>query len=151
MYSQGRVILIASEAGVRIIPAMLHYSVSKTAQIGLAQGLAQLAKGTRVTVNSVVVGPTWTEGVDEPLWDESTWLTHVARCCCCHTSLTESTVEFWRAQERIHTFLLRAAAAHLQDPHLSRPLADCRGTEATAQLTNNERTSLLQRILGLGH
>ena len=58
-------ILIASEAGVRIIPAMLHYSVSKTAQIGLAQGLAQLAKGTRVTVNSVIVGPTWTEGVEK--------------------------------------------------------------------------------------
>ena len=50
---------------MRIIPAMLHYSVSKTAQIGLAQGLAQLAKGTRVTVNSVVVGPTWTEGVEK--------------------------------------------------------------------------------------
>ena len=57
LHPQGRVIMIASEAGVRIIPAMMHYSVSKTAQIGLAQGLAQLAKGTRVIVNSVVVGP----------------------------------------------------------------------------------------------
>ena len=65
MGPQGRVILIASEAGVRVIPAMLDYSVSKTAQIGLAQGLAQLAKGTCVTVNSVVVGPTWTEGVEK--------------------------------------------------------------------------------------
>ncbi|KAK9822853.1 hypothetical protein WJX81_004108 [Elliptochloris bilobata] len=62
--NQGRVILIASEAGVRIIPAMLHYSVSKTAQIGLVQGLAQLAKGSAVTVNSMVVGPSWTEGVE---------------------------------------------------------------------------------------
>lgn len=50
---------------MRIIPAMLHYSVSKTAQIGLAQGLVQLAKGSIVTVNSVVVGATWTEGVEE--------------------------------------------------------------------------------------
>jgi NAD(P)-dependent dehydrogenase (short-subunit alcohol dehydrogenase family) len=61
---QGRVILISSEAGVRALPTMLHYSVSKTAQICLAQGLAQLTRGTAVTVNSVLAGPTWTEGVD---------------------------------------------------------------------------------------
>ncbi|KAK9815711.1 hypothetical protein WJX72_008430 [[Myrmecia] bisecta] len=63
--NQGRIIMVASEAGVRIVSSMIHYSVSKTAQIGLAQGLAQLTKGTKVTVNSVLVGPTWTEGVDK--------------------------------------------------------------------------------------
>eukprot|EP01098_Paradermamoeba_levis_P005194 TRINITY_DN2208_c0_g1_i1.p1 TRINITY_DN2208_c0_g1~~TRINITY_DN2208_c0_g1_i1.p1 ORF type:complete len:295 (-),score=93.29 TRINITY_DN2208_c0_g1_i1:111-938(-) len=61
----GRVIIIASEAGIRGLPHMLPYSVSKTAQIGLARGLAELTKGTTVTVNSVLVGPTWTEGVEK--------------------------------------------------------------------------------------
>ncbi len=61
---QGRVILISSEAGITVKSSMLHYSVSKTAQVSLGQGLAQLTAGSRVTVNSVLVGPTWTEGVD---------------------------------------------------------------------------------------
>lgn len=62
---QGRILLIASEAGVRVLPSMLHYSVSKTAQISLAHGLARLTAGTGVTVNSVLAGPTWTEGVEK--------------------------------------------------------------------------------------
>jgi NAD(P)-dependent dehydrogenase (short-subunit alcohol dehydrogenase family) len=61
----GRIIIVASEAGMRPLPHMLHYSVSKTATIGLARGLAELTKGTAVTVNSVAAGPTWTEGVEK--------------------------------------------------------------------------------------
>ena len=57
--------MVASEAGVRAIPSMLHYSATKTAQIGFARGLAQLCAGTEVTVNSLLVGPTWTEGVEK--------------------------------------------------------------------------------------
>ncbi len=64
-HMQGRILLIASEAGVRVTPSMLHYSVSKSAQISLARGLAQLTAGTGVTVNSVLAGPTWTEGVEK--------------------------------------------------------------------------------------
>jgi NAD(P)-dependent dehydrogenase (short-subunit alcohol dehydrogenase family) len=60
----GRMIFIASEAGVKPIPEMIHYSVTKTMQIGLARGLAELTKGTQVTVNSILAGPTWTEGVE---------------------------------------------------------------------------------------
>jgi NAD(P)-dependent dehydrogenase (short-subunit alcohol dehydrogenase family) len=59
----GRVVFIASEAGVKPNPDMLHYSVTKTAQIALARGLAEMTKGTAVTVNSALVAPTWTEGV----------------------------------------------------------------------------------------
>lgn len=58
----GRIIIMASEAGVKPMPEMIHYSVTKTALIGLARGLAELTRGTDVTVNSVLVGPTWTEG-----------------------------------------------------------------------------------------
>ncbi len=61
----GRVLFIASEAGVKPLPQMIHYSVTKTALIGLARGLAELTKGTSVTVNSMLIGPTWTEGVEK--------------------------------------------------------------------------------------
>ena len=43
---------------------MIHYSVTKTALIGLSRGLAELTKGTQVTVNSLLPGPTWTAGVE---------------------------------------------------------------------------------------
>jgi NAD(P)-dependent dehydrogenase (short-subunit alcohol dehydrogenase family) len=60
----GRIVFIASEAGVKPNPEMIHYSVSKAMQIALARGLAELTKGTKVTVNSALVAPTWTEGVE---------------------------------------------------------------------------------------
>eukprot|EP00128_Syssomonas_multiformis_P015078 Colp12_sorted_trinity150504_noHs@10825 len=59
----GRVILISSECGARPIPHMVHYSMTKSAQISLARGLAENTKGTNVTVNSVLPGPTATEGL----------------------------------------------------------------------------------------
>ena len=61
---KGCVINLASEAGVKPLPQMIHYSVTKTALIGLSRGLAELTKGTAVTVNSLLPGPTWTSGVE---------------------------------------------------------------------------------------
>jgi NAD(P)-dependent dehydrogenase (short-subunit alcohol dehydrogenase family) len=58
----GRIIFISSESGVQIPEEMIHYGVSKTAQIALANGLAKLTKGTSVTVNTVLPGPTMSEG-----------------------------------------------------------------------------------------
>ena len=60
----GRVVFIASEQSVKPNPDMLHYAMSKTAQVAIARGLAELTKGTAVTVNSVLVAPTWSEGVE---------------------------------------------------------------------------------------
>lgn len=60
----GRVIFIASEQSVKPNPDMLHYAMSKTAQVSLARGLAESTSGTGVTVNSVLVAPTWSEGVE---------------------------------------------------------------------------------------
>ncbi len=60
----GAVVNLASEAGVKPLPQMVHYSVTKTAMIGLTRGLAELTKGTAVTVNAVLPGPTWTDGVE---------------------------------------------------------------------------------------
>ncbi|MFO0880009.1 MAG: SDR family oxidoreductase [Gemmataceae bacterium] len=61
----GRVVFISSESGVNIPVEMIHYGVTKTAQIALARGLAETTAGTGVTVNSVLPGPTRSEGVEK--------------------------------------------------------------------------------------
>ncbi len=60
----GRVVFIASEQSVKPNPGMLHYAMTKTAQVSIARGLAESTRGTGVTVNSVLVAPTWSEGVE---------------------------------------------------------------------------------------
>jgi NAD(P)-dependent dehydrogenase (short-subunit alcohol dehydrogenase family) len=65
----GRIVFISSESGVNIPVEMIHYGVTKTAQIALARGLAEATSGTRVTVNSVLPGPTRSEGVGQFLED----------------------------------------------------------------------------------
>lgn len=60
----GRVIFISSESGVQIPAEMVHYGMTKTAQLAVARGLAETVAGTGVTVNSVLPGPTRSEGVD---------------------------------------------------------------------------------------
>jgi NAD(P)-dependent dehydrogenase (short-subunit alcohol dehydrogenase family) len=59
----GRIIFISSESAVQIPDEMIHYGMTKTAQLAVARGLAELTKGTAVTVNSVLPGPTLSEGV----------------------------------------------------------------------------------------
>ena len=59
----GRVIFVASESGINPAPEMAHYSATKTMQLSLSRNLAELTKGTRVTVNAVLPGPVNTEGV----------------------------------------------------------------------------------------
>jgi NAD(P)-dependent dehydrogenase (short-subunit alcohol dehydrogenase family) len=59
----GRIIFISSESGVFIPDEMIHYGMTKTAQIAVSRGLAELTKGTGVTVNSILPGPTRSKGV----------------------------------------------------------------------------------------
>jgi 3-oxoacyl-[acyl-carrier protein] reductase len=59
----GRIIFIASEAAISPSPEMAHYSATKTMQLSLSRSLAELTKGTAVTVNTVMPGSTKTEGV----------------------------------------------------------------------------------------
>jgi len=59
----GRVIFISSESGQQIPAEMVHYGMTKTAQIAVARGVAESVAGTNVTVNSILVGPTASEGV----------------------------------------------------------------------------------------
>lgn len=60
----GRILFISSESGIQIPLEMIHYGVTKTAQIALARGLAEMTTGTAVTVNSILAGPTRSEGVE---------------------------------------------------------------------------------------
>jgi NAD(P)-dependent dehydrogenase (short-subunit alcohol dehydrogenase family) len=59
----GRIIFISSESGVFIPDEMIHYGMTKTAQIAVSRGLAELTKGTNVTVNAILPGPTKSKGV----------------------------------------------------------------------------------------
>ncbi len=59
----GRIIFISSESALQIPVEMIHYGITKTAQLAIARGLAEAASGTGVTVNSVLPGPTRSEGV----------------------------------------------------------------------------------------
>ncbi|WP_343637142.1 SDR family oxidoreductase [Fluviicola sp.] len=60
----GRVVFISSESGLQIPTEMIHYGMSKTAQLSLTNGLAQLTKGTGVTVNAILPGPTFSDGAE---------------------------------------------------------------------------------------
>jgi len=59
----GRIIFISSESAINIPVEMIHYGATKTAQLAVSRGLAELTKGTQVTVNAVLPGPTSSEGV----------------------------------------------------------------------------------------
>jgi len=61
----GRIIFISSESAIQIPEEMIHYGMTKTAQLAISRGLAELTKGTNVTVNTVLPGPTKSEGVTD--------------------------------------------------------------------------------------
>jgi NAD(P)-dependent dehydrogenase (short-subunit alcohol dehydrogenase family) len=61
----GRIIFISSESGLQIPAEMVHYGMTKAAQIAVARGLAEITAGTGITVNSVLPGPTSSRGVGD--------------------------------------------------------------------------------------
>ncbi len=61
----GRIVFISSESGIQIPVEMIHYGMTKTAQLAVSRGLAESCAGTGVTVNSVLPGPTRSAGVEE--------------------------------------------------------------------------------------
>jgi NAD(P)-dependent dehydrogenase (short-subunit alcohol dehydrogenase family) len=60
----GRIVFIASESALMIPKEMIHYGMTKTAQLAVSRGLAEMTRGTAVTVNAVMPGPTMSEGVE---------------------------------------------------------------------------------------
>jgi NAD(P)-dependent dehydrogenase (short-subunit alcohol dehydrogenase family) len=67
----GRILFVSSESGLNIPADMIHYGMTKTAQLSVSRGLAKLAAGSRVTVNAVLPGPTLSEGVREMLQEQA--------------------------------------------------------------------------------
>jgi len=61
----GRIVFISSESAIQIPVEMIHYGVTKTAQLALSRGLAESCAGTGVTVNAVLPGPTRSAGLEE--------------------------------------------------------------------------------------
>jgi NAD(P)-dependent dehydrogenase (short-subunit alcohol dehydrogenase family) len=61
----GRILFISSESGIQIPEEMIHYGMTKAAELALVNGIAQLTRGSAVTVNAVLPGPTASEGVTE--------------------------------------------------------------------------------------
>lgn len=61
----GRIVFISSESALNIPPEMVHYGFTKTAQLAISRGLAEMTSGTGVTVNSVLPGPTLSDGVED--------------------------------------------------------------------------------------
>jgi len=61
----GRIIFISSESGVQIPAEMIHYGVTKTAQLAVSRGLAEAVAGSAITVNSILPGPTKSRGVGD--------------------------------------------------------------------------------------
>src|SRR5271156_2899663 len=60
----GRILFVSSESAVQIPAEMIHYGMTKTAQVAIARGIAETVAGTGITVNSVLAGPTRSEGVE---------------------------------------------------------------------------------------
>ena len=60
----GRILFVSSESAVQIPAEMIHYGMTKTAQVAVARGIAESVAGTGITVNSVLAGPTRSEGVE---------------------------------------------------------------------------------------
>jgi NAD(P)-dependent dehydrogenase (short-subunit alcohol dehydrogenase family) len=61
----GRIIFVSSNSALLVPPDMVHYAATKAAQLALARGLAEQTRGTAVTVNSVLAGPTRSSGIDQ--------------------------------------------------------------------------------------
>jgi NAD(P)-dependent dehydrogenase (short-subunit alcohol dehydrogenase family) len=67
----GRVIFISSESAIAVPSEMVHYGMTKTAQLAISRGLAELTRGTGVTVNAILPGPTRSRGIDDFIGDLS--------------------------------------------------------------------------------
>jgi NAD(P)-dependent dehydrogenase (short-subunit alcohol dehydrogenase family) len=92
----GRVIFISSESALQIPSDVIHYGASKTAQLAVARGMAELATATNVTVNSVLVGPTKSEGMG-----------NILSQFAAKSNSTEEEIEAWFFQNVRPTSLLK--------------------------------------------
>lgn len=112
----GRILFISSESGVNIPGNMIHYGMTKSAMLAVANGLSKLTKGTQVTVNTILGGPTYSEGV-------AATVSHIAQ----ENNLTIQQVKEMIVQETnphslLQRFIEPQEIAHLA-AYLSSPLS----------------------------
>lgn len=102
--NRGRIVFIASDQSAKPNLDMAHYAMSKAAQVSVARSLAELTRGTRVTVNSVLVAPTWSEGVEiflEKAARESGGSVEMMRTEYFRTTGASSLLQRWATPEEI--------------------------------------------------
>ncbi len=111
----GRILFISSESGVNVPADMIHYGVSKAGMIALANGLAKLTRGTDVTVNTILGGPTYSEGVAGAV-------EHVASLQGLDTETVKAAIAAGNTTSLLGRFLEPDEIAHLA-VYLASPLA----------------------------
>src|SRR5206468_2859336 len=112
----GRIVFISSESAIQIPAEMIHYGMTKTAQLAIARGLAETTAGTNVTVNSVLAGPTASEGA-------SNFIENLARDQ--KTTRQEVEREFFQNMRPISLFkrMIEPEVVFNLDPFVSSPLS----------------------------
>ena len=105
----GRIIFIGSDQSSKPNPAMAHYAMTKTAQVSIARSLAELTRGTNVTVNSVLAAPTWTHGVktfmEKMAKDENSTPEKMSKSYFANGEGQTSLLERWAKPEEIASFV----------------------------------------------
>jgi NAD(P)-dependent dehydrogenase (short-subunit alcohol dehydrogenase family) len=102
----GRVVFVSSESGVNVPADMTHYGTTKAAALALANGLAKRTRGTDVTVNTVLGGPTYSDGVARAVED-------IARAQGVPADRVKSAIESANQTSLLQRFLEPAEIAHL--------------------------------------
>ena len=100
----GRIVFIASDQSAKPNLDMAHYAMSKAAQVSIARSLAETTKGTRVTVNSALVAPTWSEGVEsflKKIAPEAGLTVERMRTAYFETTGVSSLLQRWASPEEI--------------------------------------------------
>ncbi len=119
---EGRILSIASESGVNIPANMIPYGVAKAGMIALGNGLAKLTRGTKVTVNTILGGPTYSDGV-------AGVISGIARAQDIDPADVKRGIEAGNAASLLERFLDSSEIAHLA-AYLASPLAS--GTNGAA-------------------
>jgi NAD(P)-dependent dehydrogenase (short-subunit alcohol dehydrogenase family) len=111
----GRIVFVGSESGVNVPADMVHYGVSKAAVLALGNGLAKLTRGTEVTVNTILGGPTYSDGVARAV-------EHVSLTQAVPTDELKATIVAQNRTSLLQRFLEPAEIANLA-LYLASPLA----------------------------
>ncbi|MBS28801.1 MAG: oxidoreductase [Alphaproteobacteria bacterium] len=124
----GRVVFIGSDQSSKPNPSMAHYAMTKTALVSIARSLAERTRGTDVTVNTVQVAPTWTDGVDAFMHQmaeiEDTTPEEMSKAYFAEGEGQTSLLERWARPEEIAAFVAFLCSSQASAINGSAPRAD---------------------------